>query len=345
MTQNQAAWIKSSKANPFVVESASIWPLQDNEVLVKNVSVAVNPVDWKIQDSGYFLSAYPNILGEDLAGTVAAVGKAVTNVVVGDRVLGYAIALGLGGSKPAYAAFQHYTVLPDIAVSKLPASVSFDEGSVLPLGMATAAHGLFPPDFLNLARPLASSAPDPALKNKSLLIWGGSSSVGACAVQLAARAGYTVISTASAKNHQLVLSLGADKVFDHSDPEVVAKIKAAVVGEWIGAYDAISEGGTVQKCAEVIGKGLIATTLPPPKDLPQGIVAKGVFAALLITQDNLKEIGAWLFKYIQDGLANGIVKCAPEPLVVRGGLKAVQEGVDLQRKGVSGKKVVVRVDE
>jgi hypothetical protein len=46
--QNQAAWLKTAKG-AFVVDSAPLWVPKDNEVLVKNVSVAINPVDYKVQ--------------------------------------------------------------------------------------------------------------------------------------------------------------------------------------------------------------------------------------------------------------------------------------------------------
>lgn len=339
MTKNQAAWIKAAKAKPLVVEDAPMWVPKAGEVLIKNAAVAINPVDYKIQEYGIFLSAYPAILGTDVSGTIEAVGEGVTNVAKGDRVLAYAVSLGLGG-KPDYAAFQLYTLAPSTLVTKLPASVSFEEGSVLPLAMATAAHGLFAASHLALARPTAT--PDAANAKKNLLVWGGASSVGASAIQLAARAGYNVITTASAHNHDLVLSLGASKAFDYKDADVVTKIHAAVPGEWVGAYDAISEHGSVAKCAEVIKSGKIATTLPPPKDLLKEVTTVSVFSAVVATSE--KELGQWLYnEYLQASLADGSIKALPQPQLVSGGLAGVQEAMDTLHKGVSGKKVVVRV--
>lgn len=159
-------------------------------------------------------------------------------------------------------------------------------------------------------------------------MWGAASSVGTSVVQLAANAGYTVIATASKSNHDLVLALGAAKVFDYNDSDVVEKLKAAVNGEWVGAYDAISAGGTVEKSAEVIGKGFVATTLNPPKELPNGISAKGVFAGLLAASD--KEIGKWLFReYLPGALKDGTFKASPPPHVVGHGLDKIQASMSL----------------
>jgi len=336
MAKNQAAWIKEAKAQ-LTVEDAPLWTPKEGEVLVKVAAAAVNPVDWKIQQYGIFIQQYPNILGNDVAGTIEAVGEGVTALAKGDRVLAFPT-LGLG-DKPHYAGFQRYTLVPQDLVTKIPANVSFDDAAVVPLGAATAAHALFSPLHLNLARPGAN--PDPALAAKHLLIWGASSSVGSAGVQLAARAGYTVIATASPHNHAFVTSLGAAKVFDYKDPDVVAKIQAAVPGEWVGAYDAISENGSVELVAKVIRNGKIATTLQPPKGLPEGIVAVNVFAGVLATTE--LELGRWLFvEYLTPALAEGRFKPVPPPQVLHG-LGAAQEALDTLHKGVSGKKVVVHI--
>lgn len=60
---NKAAWIIEAKQKPLKVDHAPMPTPGPDEVVIKNKAVAVNPVDWKIQDTGYFISSYPNILG------------------------------------------------------------------------------------------------------------------------------------------------------------------------------------------------------------------------------------------------------------------------------------------
>lgn len=84
---NQASWITAAKAKPLKVDNADMWKPGPNEVLIKNAAWAVNPVDWKIQDSGYYIQKYPNILGEDSAGEIYEVGSNVTNLKKGQRVM------------------------------------------------------------------------------------------------------------------------------------------------------------------------------------------------------------------------------------------------------------------
>ena len=55
-------------------------------VVIKNHAMAVNPVDWKVQDSGAFVQKWPVVLGEDYAGEIVEVGEGVTHLKKGDRV-------------------------------------------------------------------------------------------------------------------------------------------------------------------------------------------------------------------------------------------------------------------
>jgi NADPH:quinone reductase-like Zn-dependent oxidoreductase len=95
-------------------------------------------------------------------------------------------------------AFQEYVVLRTNLVSPIPESVSFEQASVLPLGLSTAACGLYMKDYLALQLPSVKTAKGST--GQTLLIWGGSTSVGANAIQLAVNSGYEVITTASPKS-------------------------------------------------------------------------------------------------------------------------------------------------
>jgi NADPH:quinone reductase-like Zn-dependent oxidoreductase len=84
---NQAAWIKAPKSKPFTVEHAPTAHAGPGEVVIKNAYVAINPVDWKIQEYAPAFQNYPNILGRDVAGEIVEVGADVTRLRVGQRVI------------------------------------------------------------------------------------------------------------------------------------------------------------------------------------------------------------------------------------------------------------------
>ena len=83
---NRAAWIPAAKAQLTVSDAPYSSPGAD-EVVIKNAYVAINPVDWKIQETGAFIHTYPNVLGCDSAGEVVEVGSKVKYIQKGQRVL------------------------------------------------------------------------------------------------------------------------------------------------------------------------------------------------------------------------------------------------------------------
>ncbi len=145
--------------------------------------------------------------------------------------------------------------------------------AVLPLSISNGAAGLF--HILKL--PLPSLDPKPV--EKKILIWGGSSSCGSTAIQLAVAAGLTVVTTASAKNHEYVKSLGASYAFDHKDPKVVEKILEILKpGDLV--LDSIGLGTDVV-CGEILGKiggGILPTVRWPVGPYPENV--KGVLGML-----------------------------------------------------------------
>ena len=140
---------------------------------------------------------------------------------------------------------------------------------VLPLAISTATAALF--DGLRLSLPTIQ----PASRSEYVLIWGGSSSVGCVAIQLARAAGYHVVATASNKNHELASALGASRVFDYADPNVVRTVVDFLLGGRVaGAFDCIGHADTSRKCADILDKlggGSLITVLVPPSDLPSSV--------------------------------------------------------------------------
>jgi len=222
--------------------------------------------------------------------------------------------------------------------------MSFTTAVVLPLGIDTAASGLFQKEHLGLPLPTKTSKPS----GKTILIWGGSSSVGLCAIQLAIAAGVEVATTASKSNHGLLESLGAKHVFDYNESSVDDKIVSALKGsDFAGVYDAISLPDTITRSAQIASKvgghKFVATTLPPPQTgLPTDVKCLGVFA--LTVDFQYPDIGDAIWTdYIPQALESGAFKALPEPQVVGKGLEKVQAGLDAQKAGVSAKKVVVEL--
>lgn len=83
---NRAAYL-DGKGQPFRVADAPMPKPKPDHVVVKNHAIAINPVDWKVQDYGVFIQQWPTILGCDVAGEVAEVGSEVKGFKVGDRVV------------------------------------------------------------------------------------------------------------------------------------------------------------------------------------------------------------------------------------------------------------------
>ncbi len=313
---------------------------------MKNGAVAVNPLDWGIQDMGETLFpwiAYPTVLGEDVAGEVVEVGSAVSRFKIGDRVVGHAV--GFVSNEPSGGAFQIYTVLLAHMASPIPSTLSYESAAVLPLGLSTAACGLFPKDYLALQYP--SVPPKPT--GKALLVWGGSTSVGSNAIQLAVAVGYEVITTASPKNFDYVRKLGASQVFDYNSQTIVDDLIDALKGRTIAGAMAIGNALTVGNgaaaaaaCLEVVDKSdgvkFVSMALRVPDKLPSGVGAKFILGSGL--KDN--ELHRVIYgDFLPKALAEGKYIAAPDPQVVGKGLEYIQAGLDLQKRGMSAKKVVV----
>lgn len=173
----------------------------DTEVLVRVRAAAVNPLDWHfMRGSPYVMRLMSGIgrpsdsrLGVDFAGTVAAVGSAVSRFEVGDEVFG-------GGS----GSFAEYLVLDEThSFVKKPANISFEEAAAVPVAGITALQALRDKGGLE--------AGDRVLVN------GASGGVGPFAVQIAKHFGADVTGVCSAANAEMVQSLGADRVLDYRE--------------------------------------------------------------------------------------------------------------------------------
>lgn len=159
------------------------------EIAVRIEAAGVNPIDIKqrsgLRKTGAIVA--PRRPGADGAGVVTAVGESVEGFGIGDEVILFA-ASGLYATE---------TVVPAVHAQRRPAGVTAAEGAAIGIPVGTAYQAL---------RSLDVGADD------TLLIHGGSGSVGQAAIQFAALWGTRVFATASPRRFERVRELGATPI-------------------------------------------------------------------------------------------------------------------------------------
>jgi NADPH2:quinone reductase len=174
----------------------------ERDLLVRVEAVSVNPVDTKLRSPKPQVEAQPKVLGYDAAGTIEAVGAGVEGFQPGDRVY-YAGDVTRPGSN---AEFQ---LVDARLAAAMPRSLDFAGAAALPLVSITAWELLFQ------RMPFDSERGG---EGKSLLVIAGAGGVGSIAIQLARRAGFTVIATASRpETADWCRAMGAQHVVNHRD--------------------------------------------------------------------------------------------------------------------------------
>ena len=177
---------------------------KDHEVLIKVQAASANPADWHTMRATPFLARLVNgffkpknpRLGADVAGRVEAVGSSVTQFQVGDEVFGCM-------SLNEMSSFAEYICAhEDAALALKPANLTFEQAAAVPLAAFTALQGLRDNGQIQ--------------SGQTVLINGASGGVGTFAVQIAKSFGAEVTGVSSARNLDLVRSIGADHAIDYT---------------------------------------------------------------------------------------------------------------------------------
>ena len=370
MPENHAAWLNSARGQLEVADAPYPTPAAD-QIVVRNRAVAVNPLEWIIQVAGpliYRWLDYPIVIGSDLAGEVVQVGREVIRVRVGDRVIAHAVSTDKDSNRATEGAFQNYTAVLERLTSPIPDTLGYADAAVLPLAVSTASCALFQDDHLGLNRPSA----DPTPTGQTVLIWGGSTSVGSQAIQLAVASGYDVITTCSPHNDDYVRSLGAARSFDYRSPMVITDIVDAFGDRTLAGTVAIgttAAAACVRIAAKCRGNKFVSIATPPvsfaglsPEDRtrfatlrtmrrlvtsnmglqfyarPRGVRMKYILGTSLKHND----VSTAIYRdFLPAALAEKRYTAAPAPRIVGDGLEHLQHALDAQRRGVSATKIVV----
>jgi NADPH:quinone reductase-like Zn-dependent oxidoreductase len=193
-------FLKMAKMNSGKAQKA----LQAGDVRVKVLSAAINPIDYKLVQYGAAIlpvapsDENPFRIGFDLAGTVAQVGSDVQGFKVGDAV--YAMA-----GMTATGSLAEYLDVDAQLLAPKPSNLSFNEAASIPLAAQASYQALTKYGKLQAGQ--------------RVLVLGGSGGTGVFAIQIAKALGAEVITTTSARNAELVKSLGADQVVDYTSEQ------------------------------------------------------------------------------------------------------------------------------
>jgi NADPH:quinone reductase-like Zn-dependent oxidoreductase len=188
---------------------------------------------------------FPVVLGKDFAGTVDALGAGVTAYAVGDRVFGVVTKPFLGDGSLG----EFVTVPVAVGLAALPDAVSFTDGAALGLAGSAAVDAV------------AAAGLQPG---ERVLVSGATGGVGNLVVQLAAKAGATVIATAHTDDEKfLVSSLGAAEAADHTG-DLAAQVKDVDV-----VFHLAGDPGALLGLLRSGGR-FVSTLVGSPDQLPAG---------------------------------------------------------------------------
>jgi NADPH:quinone reductase-like Zn-dependent oxidoreductase len=218
-------------------------------------------------------------------------------------------------------AFQSYSCFPAVRSGILPINVSYEQGCILPLGLSTAAGGLFASDTLGLVLP-EDDAPS---KDRVVLVWGAGTSVGIGGCQLALGAGYEVFATASEANKAMVESVGA-RYFSHRSDRVVEEIQAALGDHKLSAifcsvHNEHAKAACV-KLAKLSGLDYACGVMPLDTEPLDG-VRWGCANSNAVWENGIAE--AVFGDYLPKALAEGRFLPLPKVQIVGHGLELIQE--------------------
>ncbi|KAG6609517.1 Quinone oxidoreductase protein [Phytophthora cinnamomi] len=266
--------------------------LGPQQVRIKVRSAAVNPIDYLLMEglgqafTGKTPSANePFGIGYDAAGEVVEVGGDVKRLKVGDAV--YAMT-----PFTAFGTLAEFVVVDEECVTAKPSNLDFNEAAAVPSVALTAYAGMVRHAKLQ--------------EGETVLILGGSSSVGMFAVQFAHARGVRVITTTSTRNIDLVKSLGADQVIDYTKDKWLDVLEAHSVD---AVYDCGMEASAWNDGAQVVLKkntGRFITILPMAQPVRESEFGAQLVGEVHNTDPSAEKLDV-ITKYIESGKVKPVI--------------------------------------
>ncbi|SER60628.1 NADPH:quinone reductase [Lentzea xinjiangensis] len=225
------------------------------ELLVRVEAAALNPVDVKLITGAMKAFApitHPFVPGVDVSGVVESVGADVERFAPGDAVIAW-------NGIPSGAFAEYALVRADDSAAARPAGLDARRGAALPTAALTAAA------LLDLAKPAPGS---------TLLVVGASGGIGGYAVQLAKRAGATVLATGSGEDRERLGRLGADDVVDYRAEDITRWVRDRFPQGVDAVVDLVAAGpGLASSAAAARHGGVLVSPLGGPPAFDRGVTA------------------------------------------------------------------------
>ena len=303
----------------FEVQTLPVPPVGLRQVRVRVHATAINPLDYQIRRGDYAdYVPLPAITGHDVSGVVESVGAEVTEFAPGDEVYYTPKIFGGAGS------YAEFSVADVDLVSRKPRNLSHVEAASLTLVGGTVWEAFVTRAGLRVG--------------ETILIHGGAGGVGTIAIQVAKAIGARVITTALAKDHEFVRSLGADDAIDFSSTDYVDAVGTLTEGRGVDVvFDTIG-GDTLTRSPLVLapfGRVVSLVDIAAPQNL---IEAWGRNASyhFVFTRQNRGKLDA-LTNLVERGLVRPVIGAVLPLERLAEGHEILEAG---SRRGLRGKVVI-----
>ena len=221
-----------------------------DELLVRVEAAALNPKDVVVRGGKFRAlsgASFPKQLGLDLAGRVVDLGWRVPTAFAAARVFGF-----FSGLRALRGSLSELTTIRADHVAPIPNQIDVVQAAAVPLAGSTALQALRDDAKLR--------------EGERVLIVGASGGVGTLAVQIAKIMGARVVASTSARNFELVRSLGADELVDHAAEDALAR----------GPFDVVLD------CFGKLRARRVASALRPHGRFVTLVPSRGIFSDVLL---------------------------------------------------------------
>lgn len=317
------AWVSTGSEQPLdlVLKQQALPDLADDEVLIKNYAIGLNPVDWKVLSS-----QQGQVVGVDGAGVVVAVGTQVDVALLGCRVAYHQ-------NLQAQGSFAEYTPVKAYALLKLPDELSWSQAAAIPCPALTAWQAI---------------GKIPVQTDAEILIAGAGGSVGHFLVQFAAQRGFQVTASCHPRHWQRLHGLGATRCIAdpvQADQSLHLSKKFYAVLDMVGSQHAEALSDAVLANGHLLCiQGRVATWICSPfgRAISLHEVALGALHqhGTLAQWQALTQVGEQIFMAIATGELQAEV-----PLLHARFAELPQQLQALKHRNFSGKQVIQMDDK